>query len=198
MKRVGLVLAFAVGLLAARALGEGSERKPKPLLVGTVDLGVVFQKYERRADLEKEINDEKAKIASKFDELRGKVDEGGRALQKVAADAPDFLEKKYAQRKLVDELNAYKDESDDRLKARMENMTFTLLDDVEKETAAFGKKNSFDLILKTDSAGWGDERFQQRVFKTQVTALLHKDPALDVTETIVAELNAAYKKNGKR
>jgi Skp family chaperone for outer membrane proteins len=198
MKRVCLVLAFAVGVVAARALGEGEERKPKPLLVGTVDVGVLFKKYERRDDLEKEINAERQKIESKFNELRSHVDEATKVLQGTAATAPDYLEKKYAQRKLVDELNAFKDESDERLKTDVEKMTLATLDDIEEEFAGFGKKNGFDLILKADSAGWGDARFQEKIFRAQVGGVLQKDPTLDVTDAMAADLNASYKKNRKR
>ncbi len=161
-------------------------------------MGVFFKKYERKDDLEKEINAEREKIEAKYNELRSRVDEASKVLQGTATSAADYFEKKYAQRKLMDELGAFKDESDERLKVDVEKMTLAMLDDMEQEIASFGKKNGFDLILKSDSAGWGDERFQQKIFRAQVGGILQKDPALDVTEVMVAELNAAYKKNRKR
>ena len=45
------------------------------------------------------------------------------------------------------------------------------------------------MIIKVDSKGWGDERFQERIFRAQVSSVLWYDPRLDVTNTILAALN---------
>jgi Skp family chaperone for outer membrane proteins len=189
MKRVCLVVAFAVGLVAARALGEGEERKARPLLVGTVDIGVVFQKYKRKDDLEKEINT----LREGFEKEAAKQNADLEAMQKKLPQdrkSPEFRQQSLEIQQAMAKIRFERDQWDSKLKAEIERITGLVLDEIENEIKEFGKKNGFDLIFKTDNVGWGDERFQERVFRSQVESLVYHKDSLDVTTAIVDELNA--------
>ena len=45
---LGVALA---GVVVASAAAQSAEHKPRPLLVGVVDLGIVFMRYERSAEI---------------------------------------------------------------------------------------------------------------------------------------------------
>ncbi len=87
-------------------------------------------------------------------------------------------------------IKARRDEMDAELKAEVEELTLSILHDVDDAVASYGKKNGYAFILKKDSPGWTDERFQERIFRAQVTLVVYHAPALEVTDEVVRELNA--------
>ncbi len=78
---------------------------------------------------------------------------------------------------------------DAELKAEVEELTLSILHDVDDAVASYGKKNGYAFILKKDSPGWTDERFQERIFRAQVSSILYHKPDLDVTNQVLALLN---------
>src|SRR5438309_6752309 len=64
-----------------------------------------------------------------------------------------------------------------------------ILNEIEDRVKKFGIDNKYDLVIKIDSQGWGDERFQERIFRAQVSSVLYFDPKLDVTTHVLTLLN---------
>jgi hypothetical protein len=82
-----------------------------------------------------------------------------------------------------------RDGMEEELKLEVENLTLQILDEIEEKVREFGKAGGYDMIVKIDTKGWGDERFQERIFRAQVSSVLYHDARLDVTNSILAALN---------
>ena len=192
--------AFPIGLVAltcvlAVARAEGDKRERSPLLVGVVDLGAAFKGYDRKEDLEKEINATKRRFEEEAREQQAQLESFKAKVDRADADDRPKLDGDL--RIKVATFKAEREEWERSLKLDIERMTVAILDEIEREIRAYGKANGFDLILKSDSFVWGDERFQERVFRAQVVTVFHRDEALDVTKQVLERLNAKAKKKAR-
>jgi Skp family chaperone for outer membrane proteins len=186
----GTLVASAVGagLLAAQA---SAQEKPTTggLKLALVDIGVVFKNYKRKDDLEKQINAKKESLENQAKEQGNKIEGVRKQLELLKADTPLWRQKRNEVKLLIKEAEAMRDSMDEELKLEVENLTLMILDEIEEKVREFGKSQGYDFVLKVDSKGWGDERFQERIFRAQVSSVLYYDARLDVTNTVLASLN---------
>lgn len=184
----GLVVAAAAG--AAWGQGAPAPATPQPLVVGVVDLGETFKNYKRKAELENEINARKQQLEKEVREKKAKVQELRRQLDLLRADTDEFRDKKYQLMQAMKEAELIVEKSDEQLKRNVETLTLQLLEEIEETVRDYRRKNGIHLVLKADSKGaWGEEKFQERIFRAQVAAVLDHDPALDITANVIAALN---------
>ena len=120
-----------------RKRAEGEKREAKPLLVGVADLGVIFYKYSRKDDLEKEIN---AKINPKRDKFDGEAREQTAELDALKAKirAAAAAEKPNLEAELrwkVADFKAVRDGWEAQLKADVERVLIPVLDEVGPRSA---------------------------------------------------------------
>ena len=164
------------------------------LKIGLVDIGVVFKKYVRKETLEKEINAKKDELEKKS-ELEAQKLEGIRNNMKTLQPGSDLYRQRAKELKLGrSQLQVMQDNWQEDLKFQIENLTLMILDEIENRVKQFGSDNKYDLIVKIDKGEWAervDERFQERIFRAQVSSLLYYDKKLDVTDPVLLMLNDA-------
>jgi Skp family chaperone for outer membrane proteins len=159
------------------------------LRVGLVDIGVVFKAYKRKDDLEKEINSKKEGYENQAKAQEGILD-GIRQSMRLMDPKSDLFRQKAKELKLAGTQDkVIRDGWEEELKIQVENLTLMILNEIEDRVRKFGTDNKYDLIIKIDSQGWGDERFQERIFRAQVSSVLFFTPSLDVTQDVLKLLN---------
>lgn len=174
--------------LLAPTVARAADNNPG-IKVGLVDIGVVFKRYKRKEDLEKEINARKEGYEKQGQEQR-KVLEGLQNSLNLIKEGTDLYRQKRKELNLqMSQMKVIRDGWEEDLKFQIENLTLMILNEIENRVTKFGTDNKFDLIIKIDSQGWGDERFQERIFRAQVSSVLYFDKKLDVTDQVVALLN---------
>jgi Skp family chaperone for outer membrane proteins len=178
--------AFGASLLAPKvAQAQGNIG----LRLGLVDIGVVFKAYKRKDDLEKEINSKKEGY-EKQAQAQEAILEGIRKNMSILDPKSDMYRQKNKELKLqVSQMKVIRDGWEEELKIQVENLTLMILNEIEDRVRKYGIDNKFDLIVKIDSQGWGDERFQERIFRAQVSSVLYFTPSLDVTQEVLKLLN---------
>lgn len=179
--------AFGASLLSpAVARADGN----LGLRVGLVDIGVVFKSYKRKDDLEKEINSKKEGYEGQA-KAQEQILEGIRNQMSLIVDrSSDMYRQKNKELKLqVSQMKVIRDGWEEELKIQVENLTLMILNEIEDRVRKYGTENKYDLIIKIDSQGWGDERFQERIFRAQVSSVLFFTPGLDVTNEVLKLLN---------
>jgi Skp family chaperone for outer membrane proteins len=174
--------------LLAPTVARAAENNPG-LKIGLVDIGVVFKKYKRKDDLEKEINARKDNYEKQGAEQQ-KILEGLRNSLNLIKEGTDLWRQKKKELNLqVSQMKVIRDGWEEELKIQIENLTLSILNEIENRVSKFGVDNKYDLIIKIDSQGWGDERFQERIFRAQVSSVLFYKKDLDVTEQVLVLLN---------
>jgi Skp family chaperone for outer membrane proteins len=195
MKRASLILTFALGLVVARAFAEGTEPKAKPLLVGVVDIGLAFKNYSRKDDLEKEINAVKDGYQQEAEKEEAVLETKRRHLALLTPSSDKYRDLNQDVKETIALMKVRREGWEAKLKADVERLTLLVLDDIDAAANDYAKTNGFDLILKADSVGWGDERFQERLFREQVRSVIYREPSLDVTEAVTKLVNDRWEKS---
>jgi len=184
-----LLVAAVAGTLAASATAQTSEPKARPLLVGVVDLGVVFLRYQRTADVAREVERDKEALAAKTSEQQRAIDALAKDLDAAPAGTEVYREKA-AELKLAHKaLDAMNLEADAIAQQRFETLTLQEIDEIDESVREFAKANHYDLIVKTTTKGWGEKKLPERLYRAQISTVVAYDPKLDVTEQILARLN---------
>jgi len=185
------VAALALGFFAAHAFAGAEEKKARPLLVGVVDIGTAFKKYERKDDLEKQINAQKESLEATGKKLQAEVEAARSALSGLTPGTDEYFAADIDFKRKLAALKATTDAFEGLLKHKVEQFTLQLLGEMDEIIKAYGDAKGFDLILKTDTVSIGGEAFQDRLFRVQVTNVLYcRKAELDVTGAIVDALNA--------
>lgn len=185
-------LAFALALAFLLSPQARAQDKAGGLKIGIVDLGVVFNEYGKKRQLEVDIQKQKnlydeeirkqtnmiRKLNEDLEELKGdKYEELAERLQLEIARR-DIMKKRY-EKKIRDQLI---------------DMTLKLLEEINATVAKYGRENGYALILKVDDQGFGaKEEFREKIFRAQVQSVLYFDKTIDLTEVVLKDLNKNFK-----
>jgi Skp family chaperone for outer membrane proteins len=178
-------------IVAATATAQSLEPKARPLLVGVVDLGIVFTRYQRTMDLTREIDRERQSMAEKAREQRSALDALRKDLDATPEGTVAYQDKAAALKLAQKGLEAMDQEAVKIAEQRVETLTLQIFDEIEESVRDFAKKNKYDLIVKTTTKGWGKGSLPERTYRAQVSTVVAYDPKLDVTDPILAQLNDA-------
>jgi Skp family chaperone for outer membrane proteins len=179
-------------MIPANAVAEGFK-------IGVVDISGVFEKYEKRKDLDQELKDlekqfqneinEKRKEIINLDEETQLLDLGSESRRKNE----ELLERKSV------ELEGYAKYAERRLLRRYKELFETVYDAVVKEVEAIGIKGGFDLIIKKEEPELKSGQISDLQFKIGIRTVLYHSKAVDVTSKVIESLNANYlKEKGKK
>lgn len=165
-----LVLLLTVGFSTLSATEVRAEK------IGYVDVAKVFDKFEKTKKFDKELAEVGKQKQSGRDTL---VLEVRRLKDEMALLSDQGKEEK---QKLVDqkmrELQDYDREAQRDLLERRETVMREIFKDIDEVIREFGKQKGYDFI------------FNERL-------MLFRNEKYDVTDQVLGELNARYKKSGK-
>lgn len=189
-----------LGLLAASLLtlvatsnslqAQGKDKRPA-LKVGLVDLGVVFNKYKKKIALENAINNLKDQYNKKIKAQNKLLRQLDRELEDLKGSKASALEDRIKLE--MERRRIMKGRMERDLRKKLVEMTLKLLDDINKEIKAYGKRYGYTFILKVDNQGFGREEFREKIFRAQVQSVLYYDAAIDITQPILKVLNKNVK-----
>ena len=166
--------------------------------IGIVDISGVFEKYEKREDLdqglkdlEKEFQDEinkKKKEMIDLDEETQLLDLGSENRRKNE----DLLERKNV------ELEGYAKFAERQLLKRYKSFFEKIYDEVVKEVEGIGKKENYDLIIKKEEPELKSGQISDLQFKIGIRTVLYHSKAVDITANVIKHLNAKYLKEKEK
>ncbi len=179
-------------MIPENAIAEGFK-------IGVVDISGVFEKYEKRKDLDQELKDLEKKFQNEINEKRKEIinlDEETQLLDLGSESRrknEELLERKSV------ELEGYAKYAERRLLRRYKELFETVYDAVVKEVEAIGIKGGFDLIIKKEEPELKSGQISDLQFKIGIRTVLYHSKAVDVTSKVIESLNANYlKEKGKK
>lgn len=170
MKAVLLSAFMTLGIFTLGALDAHAEK------TGYVDVAKVFDKYEKTKKFDKELSEIGKQKQAGRDTL---VLEVRRLKDEMALLSDQGKEEK---QKLVDqkmrELQDYDRDAQRDLLERREGVMREIFKDIDEVIREYGKQKGYDFI------------FNERL-------MLFRNDKYDITDQVIGELNARYKKSGK-
>ncbi len=166
--------------------------------IGVVDIGGVFEKYQKRIDLdqklkerEKEFQDEinkKRKELIDLDEETQLLDLGSESRGKNES----LLERKTA------ELEGYAKFAERQLLKRYKGFFENIYQEVVLKVEEIGKQNNFDLIIKKEEPELKSGQISDLQFKIGIRTVLYHSESVNITLDIIDSLNASYSKEKEK
>ncbi len=185
-------LTFLIGftilkMVPANAVAEG-------IKVGVVDISGVFEKYQKRKDLDQELKDLETQFQSEINKKRKdmiNLDEETQLLDLGSESRrknEELLERKNV------ELEGYAKFAERQLLRRYKEFFETVYDAVVKGVETIGKKEGFDLIIKKEEPELKSGQISDLQFKIGIRTVLYHSKSVDVTLKVIKDLNAHYLK----
>jgi Skp family chaperone for outer membrane proteins len=176
----------------------GANTEAKELKIAVVDISGVFEKYEKREALDKElkglekefqneINQKKKEIIN-LDEETQLLDLGSESRSKNEI----LLERKSV------ELEGYAKFAERQLLKRYRAFFETVYSIVVKEVENIGEKEGFDLIIKKEEPELESGQMSDLQFKIGIRTVLYHSKSVDITARVVGNLNASYRKTKEK
>ena len=187
----GASLSWILGCAALLApSGAAAQDEPPRLKVGVVDMGALFERYERKRELEAEVDAAREEIKAKLTRLQEKCVRRRAALRSLEDGSPEHERGARALRRALADYEAEAEESQARLKRRVEEDTLALLKDLTSTIRAYGTRHRFTMIFKVDLGATEGKKLDEAIFRQQITDLVFFDPVLDVTEDLLRYLHS--------
>jgi Skp family chaperone for outer membrane proteins len=166
--------------------------------IGVVDIGGVFEKYQKRVDMdqklkerEKEFQDEinkKRKELIDLDEETQLLDLGSESRGKNES----LLERKTA------ELEGYAKFAERQLLKKYKDFFENIYQEVVLKVEEIGKQNNFDLIIKKEEPELKSGQISDLQFKIGIRTVLYHSESVNITLDVIDSLNASYSKEKEK
>ena len=160
--------------------------------IGIVDISGVFEKYDKRTDLdqglkdlEKELQDEinkKRKEMIDLNEETQLLDLGSETRRKNE----DMLERKNV------ELEGYAKFAERQLLKRYKAFFEQIYGEVVKKVEEIGESEGYDLIIKKEEPELDSGQISDLQFKIGIRTVLYHSKAVDITAIVIEHLNSEY------
>ena len=188
-------LAALLILIAARAglnLNAQENARAGRLKVAVVNLGEVFDRYHKKKEFDAalladrtkklEIIREKSREISKLEEELELFDLG--------TDAGKRTELSLFRKRV--ELDTYRRLAQEEALRQQTAYTTKLFDDIQARVSQFAKVQKIDLVLKVEDAGIAARTLEMAQLEIKLQTVLYCSPALDITDRVIASLNAGH------
>ncbi len=159
--------------------------------IGIVDISGVFEKYEKRKDLEIEFQEEinkKRKEMIDLNEETQLLDLGSETRRKNE----DMLERKNV------ELEGYAKFAERQLLKRYKTFFEQIYGEVVKKVEEIGETEGYDLIIKKEEPELNSGQISDLQFKIGIRTVLYHSKAVDITASVIEHLNSEYSKEKEK
>ena len=181
------VLGILITVLVYSPPGIAQSRPPATMKVGLVDLGVIFNKFKKKEELEKGVRTLKKSFDTemkKQNKLIRQLDKDAEELEgKKLQELEDRIKLEIERRRIM------KTRFEQILRKKLVDMALTLLDEINVEVSKYGKAQGYTVILKVDNQGIGPGQYREKIFRAQVQSILYHDGGIDITQPILKLLN---------
>jgi len=162
--------------------------------VAVVNIPTVSENYKKTADLEAYFDGVRGRLTEQRDALRNKIDMLGRSLQEELKPGTDeFIARQKELALAQAELQWFMDSESKRVERGLSNSLREIFDDIQTVVKEIAEARGYDIVLASDELP--DEPAESATQVRQQILLqkvLYWKPQVDITDEVVARLNAQY------
>ncbi|MEZ6188813.1 MAG: OmpH family outer membrane protein [Planctomycetota bacterium] len=194
----GISLAL-VGLGIGFGATVQAQNKGRPTRIGVVDIGILFKDYKRKDDLEAKINQEREDMKGEIEGDEKRLAEKAKALENgpLRKGSAPWQQQADLLREEQFRLELKQKRLQQALQKRVEENTLQILEELESTIKSYADPRRFALVLKVDKSGPDtsdselSKKFQEQIFRAQISDVLYYDTTVDITEEVKTLLNSA-------
>jgi Skp family chaperone for outer membrane proteins len=162
--------------------------------IGIVDIGNVFEKYQKRIDLDQELKEQEKEFQDEVNKKRKEIidlDEETQLLDlgsESRSNNENLMERKNV------ELEGYAKFAERQLLKKYKDFFENIYQEVVQKVEKIGEQEGFDLIIKNEEADLKSNEISDLQFKIGIRTVLYHSDSVDITLDVVDILNASYSK----
>ena len=184
----GVILATAIYVTAAPAAPA------VPARIAVVDFTKVLQSYTREKDSEKTIKDAEDRIVAEAKSRAAELDKLKDKLKMHQPDSPAFAATEKEITSKTVEFQTWQELKQREMLERGGAIIRGVYADIERATADCAKAAGYTLVLKTDLLDLSSPSVRDLDLRVKLRQILYVSDELDITNDVVAMLNARYEK----
>jgi len=189
-----MCIAFALlaGLICTNmnlANAEAEEFK-----IGIVDISSVFEKYQKRIDLDQELKEQEKGFQDEINKKRKEIidlDEETQLLD-LGSESRNSNEN-LLERKNV-ELEGYAKFAERQLLKKYKDFFENIYQEVVQKVEEIGKQEGFDLVIKKEESDVKSGKISDLQFKIGIRTVLYHSDSVGITLDVIDALNTSYSK----
>ncbi len=162
--------------------------------IGIVDISGVFEKYDKRTDLDQGLKDLEKELQDEINKKKGEMIDLSEETQLLDLGSEtrrkneDMLERKNV------ELEGYAKFAERQLLKRYKNVVEQIYGEIVKKVEEIGESEGYDLIIKKEEPELNSQQITDLQFKIGIRTVLYHSKAVDITAIVIEHLNAEYSK----
>jgi Skp family chaperone for outer membrane proteins len=166
--------------------------------IGVVDISGVFEKYQKRIDLDQELKEQEQGFQDEINKKRKEIidlDEETQLLDlgsESRSKNENLLERKNV------ELEGYAKFAERQLLKKYKDFFENTYQEVVQKVEEIGKQNNFDLIIKKEEPNLESGQISDLQFKIGIRTVLYHSESVDITSDVIDNLNASYSKEKEK
>ncbi len=166
--------------------------------IGVVDIGGVFEKYQKRLDLDQKLKEQEKEFQDEINKKRKELidlDEETQLLDlgsESRGKNENLLERKNV------ELEGYAKFAERQLLKKYKDFFENIYQEVVQKVEEIGKQNNFDLIIKKEEPELKSGQISDLQFKIGIRTVLYHSESVNITSDVIDNLNASYAKEKEK
>ena len=164
------------------------------LKIGVVDINEIFDNYDKRSDLDKQLKGAEAEFKKEIENKKKimiDLNEETQLLDLGSETRNENME--ILERKNV-ELEGYAKFAEQQLTKKYKDAFEKIYDEIIKEVSSFGKEKNYSVIIKKEKPNLQSNELADLQFKIGIRTVLYNSSAIDVTSNLTERINARYQK----
>jgi len=164
------------------------------LKIGIVDIGSVFEKYQKRIDLDQELKEQEKGFQDEINKKRKGIIDLDEETQLLDLGSENrSINENLMERKNV-ELEGYAKFAERQLLKKYKDFFENIYQEVIQKVEEIGEQEAFDIIIKKEEADLKSAKISDLQFKIGIRTVLYHSDSVDITLGVVEALNASYSK----
>jgi Skp family chaperone for outer membrane proteins len=179
------VLSLPTGTIAQSAGGSN---------VAVCDLGELINEYEYSKDMVDTLTTAKNELTAEMEARDAKIQAQQDVLLGLNQEYEGYDEQLKIYRTMVIEAQIWMETEEMALAKRNLNFRRTMYQNILDTVAEVARDEGYTLVVVRDSRDTSADNIQDLVSKMQNRKVLYNDDGIDITETVLSDLNLAYQR----
>jgi Skp family chaperone for outer membrane proteins len=166
--------------------------------IGVVDIGGVFEKYQKRLDLDQELKEQEKGFQDEINKKRKELIDLDEETQLLDLGSESRGKNENLLERKTVELEGYAKFAERQLLKKYKGFFENIYQEVVLKVEEIGKQNNFDLIIKKEEPELKSGQISDLQFKIGIRTVLYHSESVNITLDVIESLNASYSKEKEK
>jgi Skp family chaperone for outer membrane proteins len=166
--------------------------------IGVVDISGVFEKYQKRIDLDQELKEQEQGFQDEINKKRKEIIDLDEETQLLDLGSESRSKNENLMERKNVELEGYAKFAERQLLKKYKDFFENIYQEVVLKVEEIGKQNNFDLIIKKEEPELKSGQISDLQFKIGIRTVLYHSESVNITLDVIDSLNASYSKEKEK